>query len=357
MNDDIGAETALAATDIDETELTKPDGTLYEQEFWGIQRHELIAAVADDLIGSRARNEVRRILEPLGLIELSQIAGWADTVKRRRPRPDDDEFTRAFLEDNRNRANDTWHYVNMPLDAEEYSRTTYPEPLTRRDDVVQTINVCVRVLKGTSDRFSEVNALRLLTHMVGDVHQPVHCGCCYVDKSVEPARLVRDPEVVLENGLESDQGGNNIILPIGANGVSIHSYWDSRLGGSNPDIDDDVAGDVASADVDPAFKQLFVNKLRNMIEQDPSLSEPAEGEADEPPVEEWAAAWATDSLVAARSAYETLEITGQNANDERKYDVSWSGRDAYDTRCKPIVIERMKLAARNLARMLDTIWP
>lgn len=356
-----GAKPSAAPKNDDVTtasELTKPTGTLYAQEFWGIQRHELIAAVADELIGTKARTQVRRILEPLDLVELSQIAGWADTVKRRRPRPEDDAATVEFLEDDRNRANDTWHYVNTPLDAEEYSPERYPD-FTRDDDVVQTINTCVSVLKGTSDRFSEVNALRLLTHLVGDVHQPVHCGCCYIDNTGNLARLARDPEEIVEKQLEHDQGGNRVILPIGVNGVSIHSYWDSRLGG-NPNIHDPEAdgaeGDAAADAVPPEFKEKFVTKLLNMVAEDPSMAPNGEGEADASPVEQWAATWATDSLIAARAAYETLTITGTNAQDERKYNVSWTSREDYDSRCKPLVIDRMKTAARNLAKMLDTIW-
>jgi hypothetical protein len=360
--DTSGAKLSATTNDTDTTtqpELTKPTGTLYEQEFWAIQRHELIAAVADELIGTKARTEVRRILEPLDIVELSQIAGWADTVKRRRPQPDDDDATVEFLEDDHNRANDTWHYVNTPLDAEEYSPERYPD-FTRDDDVVQTINTCVSVLKGTSDRFSEVNALRLLTHLVGDVHQPVHCGCCYIDDSGAVARLVRDPVEIVEKQLEHDQGGNRVILPVGTHGVSIHSYWDSRLGGSNPNIHDPEAdgaeGDAAADAEPPELKEKFVTKLLNMIAEDPSMAPNGEGEADASPVEQWAATWATDSLITARSAYETLTITGTNEQDERKYDVSWTSREDYDQRCKPLVIERMKLASRNLAKMLDTIW-
>lgn len=360
--DSSGAKLATSITDQDltaEIQAAQTPVTLYAQEFWSIQRHELIAAVADELIGTNARNEVRRILEPLQILELSQIAGWADTVKRRRPRPDDDDFTRAFLEDDRNKANDTWHYVNMPLDAEEYSRDRYPE-FTRSDDVVQIMKACVQVLQGTLDRFNEVNALRMLTHLVGDVHQPVHCGCCYIDDTGELARLARDPEEIVEKNLKHDQGGNRVILPVGTNGVSIHSYWDSRLGGSNPNINEPQAdvfeGDVSSDAVSSQEKQKFVNKLLNMIRQDPSLSASPQGEADPSPVDEWAVTWATDSLITARAAYETLVIVRPNASNERNYDVSWAGRDDYDSRCKPLVIERMKVAAKNLARMLDTIW-
>ena len=45
-------------------------------------------------------------------------------------------------------------------------------------------------------------------------------------------------------------------------------------------------------------------------------------------------------------------------DDATHFDVSWGtgGREAYDLRCKPIAIDRMKSAARNLTLLLDTIF-
>ena len=69
--------------------FTFPDQTqeLLEQEFWDITRHELVAGAADELLSAHAKEMVRVTLEPLGLVGLSDIAGWADSVKRRGPRP------------------------------------------------------------------------------------------------------------------------------------------------------------------------------------------------------------------------------------------------------------------------------
>ena len=239
------------------------------------------------------------------------------------------------------------------MDADEYSREKSPT-LTSDEDVVQMINASLRVLRGDNGgaepRFSELNALRLLVHLVGDVHQPVHVGCGYIDNSGEIARIERDPEVVVANQLKSDRGGNDLILPVGSHGTNLHSYWDSKLGGANPDIDS-----FSEALADPeteAVKQLHINKLREMVVQDP-LPEDGGGESDVGELEEWAVEWANESLVAARSAYQSLEIIGPNGED---FDVDWEGKPAYDQRCKPIALTRLKDSVRNLAAMLDAIW-
>jgi hypothetical protein len=223
---------------------------------------------------------------------------------------------------------------------------------------------CIRVLQRQSDRFSELNALRLVTHLAGDVHQPAHVGCCYIDESSSPAKLVRKPQVAAQKKLESDQGGNKVLLPMGISGVSLHSYWDSRLGGTiKPEHFLDEANVAAAPPEamegyaptsDPELKQKFISKLSAMIDEDPpakqSLAESAE--ADVVPPELRPQQWASESLVSAREAYKSLKITEGSGN---KFIVAWEGKEAYDMRCKPLVIQQMKLAAQNLATLLDEI--
>src|SRR4051812_44670656 len=102
----------------DDPNLKQPDGTLYETEFWGIARHELIAGVAEELLGVNARQQVKQIMEPLGPVGLPDIAAWADQVKRMRPDQAPDDDTRNFLTDVRNKSNGDWHFVDIPLDAD-----------------------------------------------------------------------------------------------------------------------------------------------------------------------------------------------------------------------------------------------
>jgi hypothetical protein len=329
---------------IADPDLKRPEAGLYGSEFWGISRHQAIAGAAEQLLMEPTASAVAAILNPLGE-SLADMAGWADRIKRRRPRPDDDPDTRAFLEDHRNDTQPTWHYVNLPVDAEGYDRGLYPS-FTRDTDVVQMLAASILVLRGQSQRFTRANALRLVTHLAGDVHQPVHVGCGYVDESAATPRLVRDP--ARAEGLESDRGGNRILLPIGANGTSLHGYWDSRLGGGAG-----LDGGAALVDESPALKRRFIAKLSAMIDVDHASAGHAGFTALNGPLEQWPVTWATTSLGLSREAYNGLAIARRRGVN---YEVTWTGREDYDTRCKPIVMSQLKEAAQNLARLLTAIF-
>lgn len=333
--------------------VVAPSGSgLFSQDFWGIDRHELIAAAAQQHLSERARQNVARITARLGEgITLDQLAGWADQIKRRKPLPTDDPDTVEFLNDPRNRQQDQWHYVNLPLDATGYSREDYPK-FTRDDDVVQTIAAGIRVLAGHSDRFSELNALRIVVHCVGDVFQPVHVGCGYIDNDAEPPRLVFDPAIAAARDLRSDTGGNALLLPLGTQGVSLHSYWDSRLGG-HVALEEIGVDAMESPELDAATRRALVDKLlAHMSASAAALS----GSALAPPFERWPIAWANDSLAAARAAYQSLSIDRRVAPASRSFFVHWEGQDAYVARCKPIVLQRLSGAARGLADLLNGLW-
>src|SRR5687768_17599652 len=133
---------------IEDPELRQPAGSLFEHEFWGLSRHELIGGAAQGFLSPGAQHTVSRILEPLGQTSLRQIAGWADGVKDWDDGPpSDDPETLAFFQDDRNKNNSTWHYVNLPLGAEGYDRARYPL-FTCTEDVVQMIFAGMRVLQG-----------------------------------------------------------------------------------------------------------------------------------------------------------------------------------------------------------------
>jgi hypothetical protein len=331
---------------VNDAVLRKPEAGLFAIDFWGIDRHEAIAAAAEMHLSQNATEEVRRIVAPLGAgSSFSGLAGWADTVKRRPPGPNDDPATVEFLEDERNKTNDTWHYVNIPAQADAYDRQRYPT-FTRDDDVVQMIAHAVRALRGNSDRFSELNALRLVIHLVGDVHQPIHVGCGYIDRSSQPAKLVLDPQKAAAENLDHDRGGNRLFLPIG-NGRHLHGYWDSQIG-SVPAGDDDGHDHFAAAA--PELKAQFVQKLVEMTAAMPLAQ--SQFAAVDP--ERWAEQWATESLAAAREAYSSYRITGSRSGGN--FDISWEGKAAYDARCKPIANARLAAAVSNLAALLNKIW-
>jgi hypothetical protein len=355
---------------VNDPSLKRPEAGLFGREFWGIERHQLIAGAAENLLSAAASAQVRRLLDPL-TATLSDIAGWADTIKRRKPRPDDDEDTVAFLEDERNANEPNWHFVNLPAEADGYDREKYPA-FTREDDVVQILRQAIGVLRdpSASDRFSELNALRLVVHLIGDVHQPVHVGCGYIDESTDPPRLVTTPKEA--KGKHHDLGGNVLSLKIGGKMSNLHSYWDSRLDIEHDDsvVDDsqteESPGHEAAREAPPSprpretrqLRRRFIAKLHAMAA--PVDEAPVAAPAGEP--EDWPAQWASETIKVARQAYQSLKIVRKvevkkpGRKPSWSYLLSWEGQSQYEARCAPLVHRQLVLAVQHLAQLLNAIW-
>ncbi len=318
--------------------------TLYATEFFNVERHDLITGVARTFFSPKTAQSVQGFFAQVGAT-FDDSGGWADRIKTQNP-PNDTE-TRAFLEDDRNNGHRQWHYVNLPLGSESYSHAG-EFGFTRENDVVRMAQECVEVLQGNSDRFSMLNALRLIGHLVGDIHQPLHIGCGFIDTTSSPPSFATDPEAIRDNDLDSDTGGNRISLP-GAG--KMHSYWDSGLGGA-VSLDAGVSSDGLDPQGDE-MRQAAFEKLRRLVQQD-IASAPLNAQSDDPgPLTDRIEQWANDSLIAAREAYRTLEIQSVQGNS---FKVSWEGKTKYNERCAPILKRQMTDGARHLAELLNAIF-
>ncbi len=99
---------------------------------------------------------------------------------------------------------------------------------------MQIIKQAVNILRNRAPNdgpatLTKRQALWVLAHLVGDIHQPLHVGAIYFDRDCEE---VVDPNVVgsgkpdfgIGSIVASTNGGNDIHLP---NGKSFHvTYWD-----------------------------------------------------------------------------------------------------------------------------------
>lgn len=334
------------------TNDTRYQGTLYRLEF-DVPHHLAIAAAAQRRLTPEASAEVAKLLGLIGCTAMSDVAGWADQVKRRRTsRPTDDPYTADFID--HNPGNGDWHYVDLPFGCSAYDPDKYQQ-FCAKDNVVSIIVECIRVFSKQSTRFSPLNALRLLVHLVGDLHQPLHVGCSYFRTSTNPVSLTGDPATILAENLPKDKGGNLLILPPDANGVNLHAYWDGGLGGDvdGPNTSSSTESAVSSDAVTRAGLKILANCERGKAD------ESQQGMATDllalPPE------WANRSLEAARKAYFSISVVAPRADVERhpkdvSYTVTWEGRDAYNARCREILIERMTQGATNLADVLNTLF-
>lgn len=153
---------------------------------WGPTGHRITGEIAWRNLTPRTKDAVRELL-PKGRYEtLAETSAWADTDARRQPR----EY--GWLE--------RLHYVNA-------------DP---RDDAVEASRNCgcvIGAIEIQSDRLRDpktshgdkVEALRLVAHFVGDVHQPLH---------------VAHPDM---------RGGTTIDVRFAGKPTTLHKLWDSGL--------------------------------------------------------------------------------------------------------------------------------
>jgi hypothetical protein len=70
-------------------------------------------------------------------------------------------------------------------------------------------------------------ALRVLIHLVGDIHQPLHCGTGYYDvRNLARPKLISRPSEAARFRNTEDRGGNQLFYGTGKFD-ELHAYWDS----------------------------------------------------------------------------------------------------------------------------------
>lgn len=150
---------------------------------WSGPGHRIVAAIAEERLGPAARRLVREIVGDRPLADPG-IAMWADEHR--------DERTR------------TWHYVNVPRDAERYDAA---RDCPAAGCVVSALERAIAGLRDGDDALGLADSLRWLVHLVADLHQPMHAG---------EAR---------------DRGGNDTWVRIGRRRqpISVHRLWDAEV--------------------------------------------------------------------------------------------------------------------------------
>lgn len=150
---------------------------------WGREGHSLIGVIAERHLNPEARAAVAQLLEPGE--SLASIGSWADAIRGER------------------KETSTWHYINLPVSAARGDWRAYcPET----GCVVGVIPEMIARLRNPSlSRMEKAEALKFLTHFVGDLHQPLH---------------------VADKG---DRGGNDVPVVFLDRASNLHSIWDTPI--------------------------------------------------------------------------------------------------------------------------------
>jgi hypothetical protein len=326
-------------------------GSVSQAFAWGGDGHRTVGTIATLRIKPHTARKIDQILKAGE--SLASVSTWADSVKERMGETDPDPDTHAFLQDLvHNEKNREWHYDDLPLNCTSYQTC---RGFTLENDVVHLINASVRTLRGNPHPnypLSRRNALRLLVHLVGDIHQPLHMGCGFIDERGPNGTIliVKDPNVIRRKNLHHDRGGNQLI--INNDRRNLHSFWDF---------------DLVKALMLTTNRQT-PDELGTFLYQSvrPQLSWNTGGRLNT-----WAAQWATDSLRQSREhAYRSVSITRKRIvpvlrdgepviRDGRPetqvvYDIIRPAN--YDRANREIVRQQLAKAGFRLAKILDAIF-
>ena len=307
---------------------------------WGDKGHKTVGQVAQlRLAGTHALTKINEILLPGET--LASIATWADKVKNEKSfkptatSPDPD--TQDFFSKMANQHNRKWHFVDLPLHCTGYNDIAC-KSFTSSSDIVHMINLSITKLRGGNvPQLTRRNALRLLVHLVGDLHQPLHVGVGFINVDDENNKILieREATLILQNDFPSDIGANKLLIT-GADSDNLHSFWDTDL--------------VETASNNQSILQ-FATTLNNEIPAGTAWD--AQGN-----LTTWAAQWAGDTLRASNvHAYDSsVEIKKVVIiDDEPKYQTKLGNN--YKSQNTPVVKEQLEKGGYRLAKLLQAIFP
>ena len=147
---------------------------------WGKTGHELVAQIAFHFLDDSTKKIVKQYL---GNLSIEEAANWMDESRG--------NTYYNFMR--------TWHYLDMDK-GEVYKPSTERNILT----VMHSAILELRQYK-TIKRKDVKRDLLLLFHLIGDLHQPLHCGYAI------------------------DKGGNTIEINSPFVSGNLHSCWDTQI--------------------------------------------------------------------------------------------------------------------------------
>jgi hypothetical protein len=296
---------------------------------WWDVGHKAMAIEATALLKPAARAHVKSIL---GTDDLASAATWMDELKEARyhagPLATDPEalhFNHVFPH------NSDWHFVDLPLGLPAYDPNS---GFSRPDDLVHMLSASIDVLEGHGDpNITKPEALWMLVHFCGDIHQPLHVanGFFRVSDSGVPT-LVTDPAEA--EGLSNDKGGNCERFGKAKSDV-LHAYWDGIL------------VEKFSGGKDPV-------KVATLLSADAAQSGASWADAGDYHL--WPGLWATESILAARTAYAGLSYGNVELDPRGGIRTIWVTLPTdYDRTALPLARERLAKSGYRLAELLNAI--
>jgi hypothetical protein len=155
----------------------------FSQAFsWGQTGHRAVGEIASKYLTKKAQ---KRLIAILNGESLAIASVWMDEVKS--------DKAYDYMSD--------WHWTEIP-DGKTYEQTVK----NPNGDIVRTIERLIKELNtGGLDAKTEQEYVKILIHLVGDIHQPCHVG----------------------NG--EDKGSNDVKVQWFGKSSNLHKVWDSEM--------------------------------------------------------------------------------------------------------------------------------
>jgi hypothetical protein len=310
---------------------------------WDFPGHRIVGAIADLVLQQHHPATQQRVSELLQKNDggsaqkrsLSEVAVFPDCAKKGNVpfcgRPPSDE-EKAYAE--RNPHHDQFHFADVPLPQPSYVLNTAG---TQDIDAVQMIGYAVAQLRGKTPpakhdvNLTDTEAVWLIAHLVGDIHQPLHVGAKYFDKtcqtSVDPNIGGTPPTFGIGDTSAMTMGGNLIFLVAPAPAVppaaNLHLYWDSTT--------------VLRA-MQAAGSAHSEQDFAKLLAAAPPASWETAGSADT-----WAAQWASEIMPLAVEAHQRLAIR----KGAKPSPFSFTGGCTWETTLDPSYEDWAKAQARR----------
>lgn len=236
---------------------------------WGQKGHDVTCAIAEQHLSRKAKKQISEIFDGKSIV---YWANWMDNASHT------PEY--AYTK--------TWHYKN--IDANE----TYDTAAQNENgDVLTAIEAQIKALKsGQLNHQQQAIALRMLVHLVGDLHCPMHMGH------------------------KSDSGGNRWQVQYFNNGKNLHGIWDSDL-------------------IESAHKWTYSEWVREIDRAD---KEQAKAIVAGTPYD-----WGRETFEAACKVYENTPVGTKLSYDEVNY---WA----------PLIEQQLLKGGLRLARILNELF-
>ena len=162
--------------------VTDIDHAVNDKLRWGQIGHYVTGHIAENHITEKTADELNRVI---GNESLAEAAVWMDDIRS----------------DNNYDYTSTWHWVTIP------DGMTYEETEKNPDgDVLWALETLISELKeGGLTPKEEHDKLKMVVHMIGDIHQPLHVGT------------------------GEDRGGNSVRVQWMGDNSNLHRVWDSEM--------------------------------------------------------------------------------------------------------------------------------